>query len=150
MRAIIQRVTNASVEVDGKAVSAIAKGLLIFVGIEHSDDEAQADWLASKISRLRIFNDVSGVMNESVTDQTLEILVVSQFTLHASTKKGNRPSYIRSARPEQAEPLYEYFADQVHRVSGCAVKKGVFGADMQIELTNSGPVTIFIDSQNPE
>lgn len=146
MRAVIQRVIRCGVLVDGKLVSEINNGVLVLLGIEHEDDKEDADWLCRKITSMRIFDDANGVMNLSVVDQHYEILVVSQFTLYASTKKGNRPSYIRSAPPELAEPLYEHFVGLL-KVAGVGVKTGIFGADMQIELVNSGPVTILMDSK---
>lgn len=150
MRVVIQRVTEASVTVDGSITGAIGQGLLILLGIEHQDDAAEIDWLCKKISQLRIFSDAEGVMNQSVVDIEGELLVVSQFTLHASTKKGNRPSYIRAARPEQAIPLYEAFLERLAQQSGRPVRAGIFGADMEVRLLNDGPVTILIDSQNRE
>jgi D-tyrosyl-tRNA(Tyr) deacylase len=150
MRLVIQRVLNASVEIDNNPVSSISSGMLVLAGIEELDSEADADWLCSKLINLRIFDDENGVMNRSVLDIQGEILVVSQFTLHASTKKGNRPSYIRAARPEKAIPLYEYFCRSLDNQLQSSVKTGVFGADMQISLINDGPVTIIIDSKNKE
>jgi len=150
MRAVIQRVTTAGVTIDGSLKSRIGQGLLILVGIEEPDGQEDIEWLSGKISRLRIFNDEDGVMNLSVSDVDGEILVVSQFTLHASTKKGNRPSYIRSARPEKASPLYEQFIKQLSKDTGKEVRTGEFGAMMQIQLINDGPVTILIDSKNRE
>lgn len=150
MRVVIQRVNNASVEINGSVKSSISKGLMILVGIEEADTKTDAEWLCSKIVNLRIFDDENGVMNRSVIDVSGEILVVSQFTLHASTKKGNRPSYIKAARPEQAIPLYEYFCSILEENTKKQVKTGVFGADMQVSLINNGPVTIIIDSKNKE
>lgn len=150
MRTVIQRVKKASVEIHSELKSEIAKGLLILVGIEEADDQADADWLCQKTVNLRIFDDEKGVMNKSVVDVDGEILVVSQFTLHASTKKGNRPSYIRAARPEHAVPLYEYLCNQLEITTGKEVKTGIFGADMQVSLINDGPVTIIMDSKNKE
>ncbi len=150
MRAVIQRVTGASVEIDGKIHSEIDGGLLVLLGIETGDNDDDIDWLAGKISRLRIFNDEKGVMNLSVKDIKGEILVVSQFTLHASTKKGNRPSYIKSAPPVTAIPLYENFIEKLSAELGKPVKTGEFGAMMNISLVNSGPVTIIIDTKNRE
>ncbi|MCB9260815.1 MAG: D-tyrosyl-tRNA(Tyr) deacylase [Flavobacteriales bacterium] len=149
MRAVIQRVNHCRLEVEAKVVSEIESGLLILLGIEEVDEKADADWLAAKIANLRIFADQNGVMNESAIDQNKEMMVVSQFTLHASTKKGNRPSYIRAARPEKAEPLYQYFTQKM-KETGCKTVNGIFGADMQIRFTNDGPVTIIIDSRNKE
>lgn len=150
MRAVIQRVTEASVSIDGMLKSSIGAGLLVLIGIEEPDGQEDFEWLAGKISRLRIFDDRDGVMNLSVSEIDGEIIVVSQFTLHASTKKGNRPSYIRSARPESAIPLYESFVRQLSAELGKEVKTGEFGAMMQIRLINDGPVTIVIDSKNRE
>lgn len=150
MRALLQRVSRASVTIDGEVYSYIDKGLLVFVGIEEADSDSDIEWLSGKICRLRIFPDESGVMNESVVDAGGALLVVSQFTLHASTKKGNRPSYIRAARPEIAIPLYEKFIQRLTAESGRPVKTGRFGADMKVELINDGPVTIWIDSQDPQ
>lgn len=147
MRIVIQRVSRASVCVDGSAVSQIGRGLMILVGVENGDTEEDAAWLASKAARLRIFDDADGVMNLSVTDVGGELLAVSQFTLTASTRKGNRPSYIRAADHETAVPLYERFCRMLEQESGAQVRKGVFGADMQVELVNDGPVTIIIDSR---
>lgn len=150
MRTVIQRVKKASVEIHSELKSEISSGLLVLVGIEDADDQTDADWLCSKLINLRIFDDENGVMNKSVMDVGSEIMVVSQFTLHASTKKGNRPSYIRAARPEHAIPLYEYFCNQLEMHTGREVKTGIFGADMQVSLINDGPVTILIDSKNKE
>jgi len=150
MRVVIQRVSNASVEINGSVKSSISKGLMILVGIEEADTKTDAEWLCAKIVNLRIFDDENGVMNRSVVDVSGEILVVSQFTLHASTKKGNRPSYIKAARPEQAIPLYEYFCRILEENTGKQVQTGIFGADMQVSLVNNGPVTIIIDSKNKE
>lgn len=147
MRIVIQRVSRASVCVDGSVVSQISRGLMILVGVENGDTEEDAAWLASKAARLRIFDDADGVMNLSVTDVGGELLAVSQFTLTASTRKGNRPSYIRAAGHETAVPLYERFCLLLEQESGAQVRKGVFGADMQVELVNDGPVTIIIDSR---
>lgn len=150
MRALIQRVSKASVKVEQKIVGKINAGLLIFLGIEESDNIEDIVWLSGKICRLRIFNDFSEVMNLSLTDIAGEALVVSQFTLHASTKKGNRPSYIKAARPETAFPLYETFLKQMELDCGKPPQTGIFGAMMEVELINDGPVTIFIDSKNKE
>lgn len=150
MRIVIQRVSEASVTVDGKVCGSIAKGLLLLVGIEDSDNESDIEWLTQKTIQLRIFADEEGKMNRSVTDVQGEILVVSQFTLHASTKKGNRPSYIRSARPEIAIPLYEAFCETLSKLVGKEVQRGIFGADMKVRLLNDGPVTILMDSKNRE
>lgn len=150
MRVVIQRVKEASVTIEGALYSCIASGMLILVGVEDRDKLEDVDWLVKKVSQLRIFNDDNGVMNRSVVDVSGEALVVSQFTLHASTKKGNRPSYIRASRPEHAVPLYEKFCQELSQAIGKEVKTGVFGADMQVALVNDGPVTICIDSQNKE
>ena len=150
MRAVIQRVTRASVTIDKKIHSQIGDGLLVLLGIEDADTAEDMEWLSSKIVNLRIFNDDNGVMNESVKDKKGEILLVSQFTLHASTKKGNRPSYIRASKPEIAVPLYEKMIHQLSTDLGQPVQTGEFGADMQVELLNDGPVTIVIDTKNKE
>ena len=150
MKAVIQRVSRASVTIDGKTKSRIGKGLLILLGIEEADNQEDIEWLSGKISRLRVFNDNEGVMNLAVTDIDGETLVVSQFTLHASTKKGNRPSYIRAAGPEKAIPLYEQFIRQLSHDIGKEVQTGEFGAMMEVELVNDGPVTIIIDSKSKE
>ena len=150
MRAVIQRVAEASVTIDGEVFSAIGPGLLILLGIEDADNQEDRDWLCRKIAALRIFNDENGVMNLSVTDIRGELLVVSQFTLQASTKKGNRPSYIRASKPDVAVPVYEAFVKHLHAVSGLRVVTGVFGADMKVRLLNDGPVTIVIDTKNKE
>ena len=150
MRIVIQKVTHASVTIEGKTKSEIKKGLLVFVGIEDRDKDDDIDWLANKIVNIRIFEDENGVMNKSVIDMDGEILVVSQFTLHALTKKGNRPSYIKASKPDFAIPMYEKFCRKVSENLGKEVKTGVFGADMKVELLNDGPTTIWIDSQNRE
>jgi len=150
MRAVIQRVTQASVSIHGQEKSRIGHGLLVFVGIEEADGQEDIEWLSGKICRLRIFNDHDGIMNLSVLEVNGEIMAVSQFTLHASTKKGNRPSYIRSARPETSIPLYERFVKQLSADLGKELKTGEFGAMMQVQLTNDGPVTIIIDSKAKE
>ncbi len=150
MRVVIQRVKTASVNIDGKQKAAIGMGMLLLLGIEAEDDESDIDWLCGKLSRLRIFPDEKGVMNLDITAVKGEFLVVSQFTLHASTKKGNRPSYIKAARPETAIPLYEKFVEKLANQTGLVVQTGEFGAMMQIELINDGPVTILIDSKNRE
>jgi D-tyrosyl-tRNA(Tyr) deacylase len=150
MRVVIQRVSKASVTVGDEQISSIGQGLLILLGIEESDTEEDIDWLVKKTTQLRIFNDVNGVMNRSVTDISGDIIVVSQFTLHASTKKGNRPSYIRAARPEFAEPVYEKFVASLSQAIGKPVGTGKFGAMMDVSLCNDGPVTIFIDSKNKD
>ena len=150
MKVVIQRVSSASVTIDGKIKSQIKNGLLIFLGIEIKDTKEDALWLANKISALRIFVDKEGVMNKSVTEIDGEIIVVSQFTLHAKTKKGNRPSYIKAARPKQAIPLYESFKEDLSIAIGKEVKSGEFGTNMEVSLTNDGPVTIIIDTKNKE
>ncbi len=147
MRVVIQRVTHASVTIKSKIRSEIGSGLLILAGIEESDNATDVEWLCSKITRLRIFDDSNGVMNLSVLDTGGDILVVSQFTLHAKTKKGNRPSYVSAARPEVAIPLYNTFTDTLSTLLGKKVKTGEFGAMMQVELINDGPVTIILDSK---
>jgi D-tyrosyl-tRNA(Tyr) deacylase len=150
MRAVIQRVSKASVSIEGKIRASISAGLLILLGIEDADLEEDVEWLSGKIARLRVFRDENGIMNHSLCDVGGEVLVISQFTLHASTKKGNRPSYIRAARPETAIPLYEKFIAQIGRDTGLEIRSGEFGAYMQVELLNDGPVTIIIDSKNRE
>jgi len=150
MRVVIQRVSMASVVIAKQEKSRIATGLLVLLGIEDTDETEDIEWLCKKISQLRVFEDEAGVMNRSIMDVQGELLVVSQFTLHASTKKGNRPSYIRAARPEVAIPLYEQFVACLHTTSGLAVQTGEFGADMKVSLLNDGPVTIIIDSKNRE
>ncbi|HOF98735.1 MAG: D-tyrosyl-tRNA(Tyr) deacylase [Paludibacteraceae bacterium] len=147
MRVLVQRVTEASVEIDRLIISSIGKGLLVFIGIESTDTLQDAEWLAGKTAALRIFDDEKGVMNLSVTDIDGEVLVVSQFTLCAETRKGNRPSYIRAARHETAIPLYESFCKIMEQKTGKEVKTGVFAADMKVKLVNDGPVTIWIDSK---
>ena len=150
MRAVIQRVKNASVNIGGNLRSAIGPGLLVLVGIEEADNDNDIDWLGSKIIQLRIFNDSSGVMNLSVMETGGEIMVISQFTLHANTRKGNRPSYIRAARPETAIPLYNRFIEKLTALTGRDIAPGEFGAMMDISLVNDGPVTIIIDTKNKE
>ncbi|MBL4735753.1 MAG: D-tyrosyl-tRNA(Tyr) deacylase [Flavobacteriales bacterium] len=150
MRAVIQRVKHASVTIDQVVKSEIKQGLLILLGIEEADTEEDIVWLSAKIARMRLFEDENGVMNISVQDIGGEILVVSQFTLHASTKKGNRPSYIKAAGPDIAIPLYEEFISQMETDLGSAIQTGEFGAMMDVELTNDGPVTVMIDSKNRE
>lgn len=150
MRAVIQRVSQASVTIDGIKTADIQKGLLILIGIEDADTMEDIEWLTAKIARLRIFGDENGVMNLSVQEASGDIIVVSQFTLHASTKKGNRPSYIKAAKPDVAIPLYESFVKQMENETGKKVQTGVFGADMKVLLLNDGPVTILIDSKNRE
>ena len=148
MRAVIQRVSKASVTVEGKEISAIEQGVLILIGIENEDTQDDIDWLTNKIVNLRIFNDDDGVMNMSLLATKGDAIVVSQFTLHASTKKGNRPSYIKAARPEVAIPLYEAFIRTMESKMGKKVGTGIFGADMKVELLNDGPVTILIDTKD--
>jgi D-tyrosyl-tRNA(Tyr) deacylase len=150
MRAVIQRVTQANVVINDHVRSAISKGLLVLVGIEDADTVEDIVWLSGKIVNLRIFDDADGVMNESVKEKGGDILVVSQFTLHASTKKGNRPSYIRASKPPVAIPLYEQFVQQLQTDLGKPVFTGEFGADMKVTLLNDGPVTIIIDTKNKE
>lgn len=147
MRAVIQRVSEAAVTIDGHVRGQIRQGLLVLVAIEESDRQEDIDWLSGKIVRLRVFNDDAGVMNRAVTEAGGELLVVSQFTLYASTKKGNRPSYSRAAKPETATPLYERFLAQLEAAAGRAVSRGEFGADMKVSLVNDGPVTIIIDTK---
>ncbi len=150
MRILIQRVVKASVSVQGNVTSAIEKGLLIFAGIEDADTMEDIKWLSNKIVNLRIFDDENKVPNIGVNDINGEILLVSQFTLHANTKKGNRPSYIKASKPEIAIPLYEKLIDQIESDLGKKIQTGIFGADMKVELINDGPVTIWIDSKNRE
>lgn len=150
MRAVVQRVSKASVTIENKVVASINTGLLVLIGIEATDTQEDIEWLSGKISRLRIFNDENGVMNSSVIDINGDAIVVSQFTLHASTKKGNRPSYIKAARPEIAIPLYNAFVLQMQKAISKKIGTGEFGADMKVMLINDGPVTITIDSKNKE
>jgi len=150
MRVVIQRVKSSSVTISGEIRSAIGRGLLVLVGIEDADTLEDASWLASRLVNLRLFDDRDGVMNLSALETGSEIMIVSQFTLHASTRKGNRPSYIRAARPEKAIPLYEYFIARTEELLGRIVSTGIFGAMMEVDLINDGPVTIFIDSRNRE
>lgn len=150
MRVVLQRVSSASVVVDDNKVADIQKGLLVFVGIEDADNQEDIDWLVGKIIKIRIFNDENDVMNCSVQDINGEIIVVSQFTLHAGTKKGNRPSYIKASKPDVAIPLYENFVATLEKEFGNKIQTGIFGADMKISLLNDGPVTIMIDSKNRE
>jgi D-aminoacyl-tRNA deacylase len=147
MRVVIQRVSEATVSVAGELYSGIAEGMVILAGFEEADEAEDVEWMVKKICQLRIFNDDNGIMNLSVTETGGEIIVVSQFTLHASTRKGNRPSYIRAARPEKAIPLYEQFIASLENRIGKPVGKGIFGAHMEISLVNDGPVTIIIDSK---
>ena len=150
MRAVIQRVSRASVRIDGKVHSEIANGLLVLLGIEDADTVDDIVWLSGKIVNLRIFDDAAGVMNESVMEKKGDILLVSQFTLHASTKKGNRPSYIKASKPEIAVPLYEKMIRQLTTDLGKDIGTGIFGADMKVDLCNDGPVTIVIDTKSKE
>ena len=150
MRAVIQRVSKASVTIEGVKNAEIGLGLLILLGIEDADSEGDISWLSKKIVNMRIFSDRDGVMNESLLDQQADAIVVSQFTLQASTKKGNRPSYIKAAKPDVAIPLYEDFIKQLEKDLGKKVGTGIFGADMKVELLNDGPVTILLDSKNKE
>lgn len=150
MRVVIQRAKDASVTIEETIHGQIDHGLVILVGIEGEDTQEDADWLVQKINGLRIFSDEEGKMNFSIQDVKGQFLVISQFTLHASTKKGNRPSYIKAARPEQAIPLYEYFVTQLKSVSQLPVATGIFGADMKVQLINDGPVTICMDTKNKE
>ncbi len=150
MRAVIQRVSTASVTIAGELKSAIGQGFLVLLGVETEDTNEDADFLCKKIAQLRVFNDGNGLMNNSLEDVHGEVMVVSQFTLHAQYKKGNRPSFIRAARPEQAVPLYEYFVKELSGLIGKPVATGEFGADMKIALVNDGPVTIVMDTKNKE
>ena len=150
MRAVIQRVSEASVTIDGEKVADINAGLLVLVGIEEADTQEDIDWLAAKIVKLRIFADKEGLMNRSIEEINGDVIVVSQFTLHAPTKKGNRPSYIRGSKPEIAVPLYEAFVVALGTVLGKKIQTGQFGADMKVALRNDGPVTIVIDTKNKE
>lgn len=150
MKAVIQRVSHASVTIEGKKVSEIQNGLLVLLGIEDADAKEDIEWLSSKIANLRIFGDAEGVMNLSVKDVGGDIIVVSQFTLHASTKKGNRPSYIKASKPDIAIPLYENFVERMEADLGKKIQTGEFGADMKVALLNDGPVTIIFDTKNKE
>jgi len=150
MKAVIQRVSRANVQIDKKTRGEIGTGLLVLLGIEDGDTVEDIQWLSNKIVNLRIFNDENAVMNKSVLDVNGDILLISQFTLHASTKKGNRPSYIKASKPEFATPMYERMIDQLGRDLGKKVQTGIFGADMKVELINDGPVTIVIDTKNKE
>lgn len=150
MRALIQRVSEASVTINGTVAARIATGLLVLLGVEEADSQEDALWLATKIAKIRLFADSEGKMNAGLPEVDGQVLVVSQFTLHASTKKGNRPSYIRAARPEQAVPLYETFIRELEIATGKPVPCGVFGADMKVALVNDGPVTIWMDSRAKE
>ncbi|MCW2118603.1 D-aminoacyl-tRNA deacylase [Flavobacterium sp. 7A] len=150
MRVVIQRVSLASVSVDAKIVASIQKGLLVLIGIEDADTQEDIDWLVGKITKIRIFEDENQVMNDSVQDVDGDVLVVSQFTLQAATKKGNRPSYIKASKPEIAIPLYENFVQKIEKELNKNIQTGIFGADMKVALVNDGPVTIIIDSKNRE
>ena len=150
MRVVIQRVSESAVVIDDAKIASINKGLLILLGIEMEDTKDDAVWLVNKISKLRIFSDEEGVMNKSILEVNAEVIVVSQFTLHAKTKKGNRPSYIKAARPEQAIPLYQQFKKDLSLSIGNEVQSGEFGTNMQVSLINDGPVTILIDTKNKE
>jgi D-tyrosyl-tRNA(Tyr) deacylase len=150
MRIVVQRVKSASVQIEGKTVGSIDQGLLILLGIENDDTQKDSEWLIQKVNGLRIFSDDEGKMNHSIQDIKGSFLLVSQFTLHASTKKGNRPSYIKAARPETAIPLYNSFIAELKTISNLPVETGVFGAEMQVNLVNDGPVTIIIDSKLKE
>ena len=150
MRVIIQRVKNASVEVENLVVSSIRNGMVVLLGIEHEDDENDVEWISNKISQLRIFDDQKKVMNNSIIDVGWEIIIISQFTLHASTKKGNRPSYIKAAKSEFAKYIYNKFLISIENKINKKPEAGIFGADMLVKIENDGPVTIFIDSKNKE
>ena len=150
MRAVIQRVSEGSVTIDGKVRGKIGQGFVVLLGIEEADNDEDIDWLCGKIARMRVFTDEAGLMNKSLADVGGGVLLISQFTLHASTKKGNRPSFIRATRPEKAIPLYEQFVERLQQLTGQTVATGEFGAEMQVTLTNDGPVTIWIDSKNRE
>ena len=147
MRVVVQRVKKAAVEIEGQLVGDIQNGLLVLLGIEHEDGQDDAKYLIQKLTQLRIFSDADGKMNLSIQDVGGQFLVVSQFTLHAATRKGNRPSYIRAARPEQAIPLYEYFVEELQKTTSSTIQTGRFGADMKVSLVNDGPVTIIMDSK---
>ena len=150
MRVVIQRALDSSVTIDGKLHASINKGMTILVGIEEGDNTSDIEWLCKKIVQMRIFDDENGVMNRSIIEDGGEILVISQFTLFASTKKGNRPSYIRAAKPEISIPVYEEFINNLEFLLGKSIKKGIFGADMKVSINNNGPVTIIMDSKNRE
>lgn len=150
MRVVLQRVLEASVEIDREIKGVIKKGILVLVGIEEADDENDVEWLCNKILKMRIFNDENGVMNLSLQEINGELLIISQFTLHASTKKGNRPSYIKAAKPDVAIPLYKSFIGKMEELMGKKAETGEFGADMKVSLINDGPVTIMIDSKQKE
>ncbi len=148
MKVVIQRVSRASVIIDSNVTGQINNGLVVLVGIESADNNNDIDWIANKIINMRIFNDLDGIMNKSIKDVNGELLIISQFTLHASTKKGNRPSYIKAAKPDYSKPLYESFILKMEELLERPVKKGVFGADMKVSLINNGPITIIVDSKN--
>ena len=148
MIVVIQRVSSASITIENVVTASIQNGIVVLVGIEEADAQDDIDWLANKIANLRIFNDANGVMNLSIRDVNGEAMIVSQFTLHASTKKGNRPSYIKAAKPSHSVPVYEAFIGQMNKVLENEVKTGIFGADMKVSLVNDGPVTIIIDTKN--
>ncbi len=150
MRVVVQRVTQASVSVDSEIIGEISKGLMVLVGIENADTAEDSEWLSKKVCNLRIFDDEEGVMNKSLMDVNGDILAISQFTLHAKTKKGNRPSYISAAKPDISVPLYENFVECLEKESGKKVETGKFGAEMQVSLINDGPVTIVMDTKNKE
>ncbi len=150
MRVVLQRVSEASVTINGRLHSSIGVGMLVFLGVEPDDTQEDADWICGKLAKMRIFPDLKGVMNRSIQEEGGEFMVISQFTLHASTKKGNRPSYIKAAKPDHAVPLYEYVLDKLWMESNRPVKAGEFGADMKVSLVNDGPVTIFMDSKRKE
>lgn len=150
MRAVIQRVKEASVTVDGRTTGSIDRGYLILLGVEDADDQSDVEWLANKVAALRIFSDEDGLMNRSITDVDGQVLVVSQFTLHAKYKKGNRPSFIRAAKPDHAVPMYESFCRSLESILGKPTATGEFGADMDVHLINDGPVTLVIDTKNKE
>lgn len=150
MRAVIQRVSTASVTIDGDMKSAIGPGFMVLLGIEGEDSKGDAEWLAKKIAALRVFSDEAGLMNKDLAGIDGDLMVISQFTLHASYKKGNRPSFIKAARPDAAIPLYEYFVQQLHMLTGKEIATGEFGADMKVALVNDGPVTIIMDTKQKE
>jgi len=150
MRAVIQRVSEASVSVDGQCVGSIERGLLVLLGVTHEDSEQDADWLASKIAQLRIFSDADGKMNLAIDQIEGSVLLISQFTLFAATKKGNRPSFVDAAAPEQANQLYLYFVHRLEQLLSKPIQRGVFAADMKVSLLNDGPVTLIIDTKNKE
>ena len=150
MRAVIQRVTKASVEVEGKIVGAIENGFMVLLGVTHEDGEEDAKWLATKLAQMRVFSDKDDKMNLDISQVGGRVLVVSQFTLYGATKKGNRPSFINAARPEQAERLYQFFTSFLEECLGTSVERGIFGADMKVSLVNDGPVTLIMDTKNKE